>query len=137
MLLRGFSDKTKERFFKNLGIKNEWENPCYALLNYKEIDAEIYWSWKTSQSHLGEAHDLSGYHNKQRDIFLFYMNIGSMLNGGFMITVERQSYPKPSLIRYFQWTPCVHDFRQTNIGNCLNKYTCVHCGANETIDSSD
>ena len=34
-------------------------------------------------------------------------------------------------------TPCLHQYSGTNIGNCLNKYVCIHCKDTHTIDSGD
>ena len=34
-------------------------------------------------------------------------------------------------------TPCKHEYRGNNIGRCLNRYTCIHCGDGYTIDSGD
>src|SRR5580700_2611978 len=31
-------------------------------------------------------------------------------------------------------TPCLHTYEGANIGRCLNRYTCVHCGDQHTID---
>ena len=31
--------------------------------------------------------------------------------------------------------PCTHHYKAQNVGNCLTKYTCEHCGAYHTIDS--
>ena len=33
--------------------------------------------------------------------------------------------------------PCVHRFLSENMGRCLTKYTCEHCGSAHTIDSGD
>lgn len=33
--------------------------------------------------------------------------------------------------------PCVHEYKGTNIGRCLNRYVCKHCGYNFEIDSGD
>lgn len=34
-------------------------------------------------------------------------------------------------------TPCTHEYRYTQIGNCLRKYTCIHCKDTYEIDSGD
>jgi hypothetical protein len=33
--------------------------------------------------------------------------------------------------------PCVHDYRGAKAGNCLTRYTCVHCDDVYDIDSGD
>ena len=34
-------------------------------------------------------------------------------------------------------TPCKHEYTSANVGRCLNRYTCKHCGDVHTIDSGD
>lgn len=34
-------------------------------------------------------------------------------------------------------TPCTHEFIETNIGRCYNRYDCVHCRHSYKVDSSD
>ena len=40
-------------------------------------------------------------------------------------------------VRYFHFAVCEHEFTEKNIGRCLHKYTCVKCGFNKEVDSSD
>ena len=34
-------------------------------------------------------------------------------------------------------TPCLHEVRETKLGNCYYGYTCIHCGYSYNIDSGD
>lgn len=40
-------------------------------------------------------------------------------------------------VRFFEWASCEHTRTQTNIGRCLNRYTCSKCGHFYDVDSSD
>lgn len=33
--------------------------------------------------------------------------------------------------------PCVHKYQSKNVGRCLTRYTCEHCGDSYQIDSGD
>ena len=33
--------------------------------------------------------------------------------------------------------PCTHQYKSREVGRCLTRYTCVHCGGSYDIDSGD
>ena len=69
---------------------------------------------------------------------IWWLDEGELLNGGIVV-LHFYSGPKADqkVTEYYKWRACKHEFRSQNIGNCLNTYTCIHCGARQTVDSSD
>lgn len=46
---------------------------------------------------------------------------------------QSRGYVRPNR----EGTPCLHSYSGKNVGNCLTKYTCKHCGEQFEIDSGD
>jgi len=51
--------------------------------------------------------------------------------GGYCVTIDDKN-----VVTYYTFQLCVHEYKQTNLGNCYNRYTCVKCGGSYEVDSS-
>lgn len=68
-------------------------------------------------------------------MIIYFAGHSHFIDGGFAVAYFYE-YRKER-VAYYTWRKCVHKFQQKNIGNCLNRYTCLHCHKSFEVDSSD
>lgn len=115
------------------------------LPNCNEVTANDFWRWGSSytgmlgtylwcgRTDLDRPDGLNG-RPRAATLILFYVGHGHHIDGGFAVATPYNSEGEP---HYYTWAACAHQFLRSNIGNCLNRYTCVHCKKYYDIDSSD
>lgn len=142
-------DEEKEARIAELLKCHAMGDPPWPLPNMKRVTESDYWGWCQSYSFNSDvwagSRQIVDQHGKKRwaTIRVYYVGHSQFIDGGFAVAIYyaqyRGLYPTGSYVNdveYFEWRACAHDFKQTNIGNCLNRYTCVHCRKYYDVDSS-
>jgi hypothetical protein len=70
-----------------------------------------------------------GFNSKMTELWLYWYYDHSG------VAIEHD-YWKGTL-KFFKFTLCEHDYKETNLGRCFNRLTCQKCGFSQDIDSSD
>lgn len=119
-----------------LGISSEGYGFKWPLPNLKPSSERDYWFWRSMYSFRAEVSALE--HQIKGDwatVLLYYVGHSKHIDGGFAVCVFYGS--DKERVEYYTWSRCDHVFKVRNVGRCLNRYTCEHCGKSYEIDSSD
>ncbi len=130
--------KVEKDMLSALGLEDTFQKVPWPLPNMVESTEDVFWDYRTTMSFKGELWCGQEKYIDDRwgHLLVYFADAYNRQNGGFAVAVIRNGYPKPSDVRYYEWSACKHDFRSKNIGNCLNRYTCTKCGVSHDIDSS-
>lgn len=120
-----------------------WNTVPFPLPNMKKVTEREFWAnestWTTHVRANGGQIQLNNpnppYGTEWGHLMLYFVNHGRFTGGGYAVMFYY--WRKENPVEYYEWCSCDHSFKETNISNCYNKYTCTKCGASYTVDSSD